>query len=109
MIGYEKSTLERQSFGSKNWQRFSNLPQVCLQILEKFKNDVPQCKIVRNLMFKFNYTSSSSKISENQGHQNQNWTSVVFRPSGSTALKTDIILSWNSLHGLRNTSRNHCQ
>ena len=25
----------------------------------------------------------------------------------SSALKTDLILSWKSLHGLRNTSRNH--
>ena len=39
---------------------------------------------------------------------NQYWMPVIFRPSGSTALKTDMILSWKSLHGFRITSRNHC-
>lgn len=29
-------------------------------------------------------------------------------PSGSIALKTGTIVSWRSLHGLRNTPRNHC-
>jgi len=34
--------------------------------------------------------------------------SVTFRPSGSSALEPDLILSWKSLPGHRNTSRNHC-
>ena len=33
---------------------------------------------------------------------------MIFGHSGSTALKPDIILSWKSLHGPRNTSRNNC-
>ena len=37
-----------------------------------------------------------------------NWMCVIFRTSGSTALKTGTILYWTSLHGVRNTSRNHC-
>ena len=28
--------------------------------------------------------------------------------SGGTAIKTGMIVSWQSLHGLRNTYRNHC-
>lgn len=32
---------------------------------------------------------------------------VIFRPSDDTALKISIILWWRSLHGLRDTSRNH--
>lgn len=32
---------------------------------------------------------------------------VTFGPSGSTALKTEIIVSWKSLCGLTNSSRNH--
>lgn len=32
---------------------------------------------------------------------------LIIRPSGSTTLKTGMLLSWKSLHGLRNTFRNH--
>ena len=33
---------------------------------------------------------------------------VIFGSQGCNALKTDMILSWKSLHGLRKSSRNHC-
>lgn len=33
---------------------------------------------------------------------------VIFGTSGGTALKPDMIQSWKSLHGLSDTSRNHC-
>jgi len=32
---------------------------------------------------------------------------MIFGPSGGTALKEEMILSWESLLGLKNTSRNH--
>lgn len=32
---------------------------------------------------------------------------VIFRHSGSAALKTGTILGWKRVHGLKNTSRNH--
>ena len=33
---------------------------------------------------------------------------VIFGPSKDTALKTDMILLWKSLHGLTKTSEKHC-
>lgn len=33
---------------------------------------------------------------------------VIVKPSGSTASKTGMILSWKLLYGLRNTSTNPC-
>lgn len=39
--------------------------------------------------------------------KNQFWMPVIFGSSGGPAIKTGMILSWKSLHGLRNTSRNH--
>ena len=32
----------------------------------------------------------------------QNWMRVILRPSGTTALKTGVILYWTSLHGPKN-------
>lgn len=34
--------------------------------------------------------------------------SVIFGLPGSTELQTGTFVSWKSLHGLGNTSRNHC-
>ena len=38
----------------------------------------------------------------------QYWIPVIFRPTGSTAMKIGMIMSWKSLNGLNNTSWNHC-
>ena len=35
-----------------------------------------------------------------QKEGDQNWMCVIFRPSGSTALKAGMILYWTSLHEL---------
>lgn len=43
-------------------------------------------------------------------HKGLGWKSIpmIVCPSYSIALKTDMILSWKSLHGFSNTSRNYC-
>ena len=39
--------------------------------------------------------------------ESQHWMPRILGASDSTALKTGMILSWISLHGLKNTSINH--
>lgn len=49
----------------------------------------------------------SSKVLKIWRIKNQFWMSVIFGSSGGPAIKTGMTLSWKSLHGLRNTSRNY--
>lgn len=39
--------------------------------------------------------------------KNQYWMPAIVGPSGSFVISTGMILSWKSLHGIRNTSRSH--
>ena len=42
-------------------------------------------------------------------NEQMNWMWVIFGPSGTTALKTDRILPWTSLHGLRKPEEAICE
>ena len=52
------------------------------------------------------YIISSTSLCTRGTAENPCWMPVIFEPSGSTALKTDVIPSWKSLHRLWNTSWN---
>lgn len=83
MTGYKKGSLERQRFSEVNMSTGSTF-------CKKKKK-----KLWRNLC--------AMEKAETQSRM-----PVIVMLSSSTALKTDTILSWKSLHGVRNTSRSHC-
>ena len=50
MIGYKKSILERQSLSEVKMGRGSPIcERLHLLIVEKFQNNIPQCKIAKTL------------------------------------------------------------
>lgn len=117
MTLYERSISERQSLSDVTMGRGS---PICgksrIKIVEQFQKNVPQCKIAKTSKSLHPQYIISSKDSENQEEslcardkaEGQNFMLVIFEPSGSTVLKTGMILYWTSLHGLRNFSTIHC-
>ena len=95
--GYKKSTLERQSLRRQDGQRFI----VCKNL--STNQETLSGNSLNVKLWWMNVPSSTEHEISKRFRE-----SVTFRPSGSSALKTDLILSWKSLPGLRNTSRNHC-
>uniref|UniRef100_A0A3P8Z1C6 sphingomyelin phosphodiesterase n=1 Tax=Esox lucius TaxID=8010 RepID=A0A3P8Z1C6_ESOLU len=63
---------------------------------------------VHNIIKRFRESGEISVYNRPGRRSRQYWMAVIFAPSGGTALKTDKILLWKSLHGFRNTSENHC-
>jgi len=70
--------------------------------MEQLQNIVPQFESVTTMTIPSSTEHNIIKRFRESGD-----ISVTFRPSGSSALKTDLILSWKPLPGLRNTSRSH--
>ncbi len=111
MISYKSDVLERQSLSEVKMGRGSTIcERVSKNIVEFFKNNVPQRQIAKSLLI------SSSKDSERlekslcvrDKAEDLCWMPVVFGPSDDTASLIGMILSLTLLNGLRNTSRNHC-
>lgn len=90
MTGYKKGSLERQCFSEVNMSTGSTFLKK-----KNCGNNQQIPKMWRNLCAMEKAETQSRML-------------VIFMLSSSTALKTDTILSWKSLHGVRNTSRSHC-
>lgn len=76
--------------------------------MEHFQNNISQCKIVKTLnTLSFTVHKVIKSLCVWDKVKNQYWMPAIFGPSGSFVISTGMILSWKSLHGIRNTSRSH--
>ena len=80
------------------------------------EKSVPQHKITKTLKIPPSTVHIIKRFRESGGvsvRKGQGWRSKmaahVLGTSGSTALKTGMVLNWTSLHRLRNTSKNRCE
>lgn len=99
MTGTEKSISDKQSFRVK----MGIGSPLCNKLWNSFRirNTWTFSSTVDNII-KRCWKSQSVKDKA----RNRYWMLVIFRLSGDTALKTQTVLSWKSLLGLRNTSNN---
>ncbi len=86
-------------------------------IVEYFKNNIPQRQIAKALQISsstvHNIIKDSEKLEKSlcirDKAEDLCWMPVVFGPSDDTASLIGMILSLTLLNGPRNTSSNHCQ
>ncbi len=115
MISYKSDVLERQSLSEIKMGRGSTIcERVRKNIVEYFKNNIPQRQIAKALQIQCITSSKHSVKLEKSLCLRDNaedlcWMPVVFGPSDDTASLIGMILSLTLLNGPRNTSRNHCQ
>ncbi len=118
MISYKRDVLKRQSLSEVKMGRGSPIcERMRKNIVEYFRNNVPQCQIpktlkissstVHNIIKRFRETGQIS-VRKGQGRR-------PLLACGLWALRVDtasfigMILSLTLLNGPRNTSRNHCR
>ncbi len=99
MISYKRDVLERQS---KDGRGSPICERLCKNIVEYFKNNVPQCQIakalqissstVHNIIKRFRETGEIS-ARKGQGRRPFCWMPVVFGPSDNTASLISMSLS----------------
>ena len=108
-LGIKKEHLgETEPLRSKDGQRFSNLPNTVLQIVEQLQNSVPRCKMAKNLEYPIIYSKQyHQKILRIWRHLCVRRTQLKVWALRQQRIK-NIHLWWKSLRGLRNTSRNQC-
>ncbi len=109
MISYKKDVLERQSLSEVKMGRGSPICEsVRKNIVEYFKNNVPQCQIAKALQI--SSSTDSEKLEKSLCVRDKAddlcWMPAVFGPSDDTASLISMILSLTLLNGPRNTSRN---
>ncbi len=106
MISYKRDVLERQSLSEVKMGRGSPIcERVRINIVEYFKNNVPQCQVAKALQI--SSTTSTSKYLEKLAKslcirdkaEDLCWMHVVFGPSNDTASLIGMVLSLTLLNG----------
>lgn len=98
-----KSNLESFSEGKMGRGLLIWKKKLHLQIAEPFQSNLPHNEIAKTLNISFSAVTQYQKNQENRCVQRtrpkkpQYWTLMGFRPSGSTALNTGMILTWKPL------------
>ena len=100
ITGYKRSISNRQNLSDVKMNRGS---PVCNR---KMFLNVKLERLWRSHHLQYRISSKDSESQEESlfakdKAKGQIWIHVSFEPSGSTATKTDMILYWTSLHGLR--------
>lgn len=106
--GRRKEEQLREFLRRKDGQRLINLEKkttkkLHLQIAQPFQNNLPHHEIAKTLnisssaVTQYQKKSGESLCAKDKAKKPQYWTLMVFRPSGSTALNTGMILTWKPL------------
>ncbi len=111
MISYKRDVLEKQSLSEVKMGRGSPIcERVRKNIVEYFKNNVPQRQIAKALqissstVYNIKRFRETGEISVRKGQGRRPFVGCTWSSGPQTTLHHSLLLN-----GLRNTSRNHCR